>query len=65
MLNIHQRVKLFAEAQRKSVVDMSIDIPGGKAGHTVSPCRGTLLFFSLDVYDVFLFPLFGKVVCTC
>lgn len=47
------------------MVDMSIDIPGGKAGHTVSPCRGTLLFFSLDVYDVFLFPLFGKVVCTC
>lgn len=41
LLNIHQRVKLFAEAQRKSVVDMSIEIPGGRAGHSVSPCRGT------------------------
>jgi hypothetical protein len=40
LVNIHQRVKTFAEAQRKSVVDIEIDIPGGKAGHTVSPCRG-------------------------
>ena len=48
MLNIHQRVKVFAEAQRKSVVDVSIEIPGGRAGHTVSPCRGTCAF-----YDVF------------
>mmetsp|Transcript_9220 Transcript_9220/g.13124 ORF Transcript_9220/g.13124 Transcript_9220/m.13124 type:complete len:529 (-) Transcript_9220:421-2007(-) len=37
--NIHQRVKVFAEAQRQSVQDMEIDIPGGKAGHTVSPCN--------------------------
>ena len=44
LLNIHQRVKLFAEAQRKSVVDTSIEIPGGRAGHTVSPCRGTFLY---------------------
>lgn len=41
LLNIHARVKLFAEAQRKSVVDMEVDIPGGKAGQSVSPCRGT------------------------
>ncbi len=40
LLNIHARVKVFAEAQRRSVVDMEIDIPGGKAGQTVSPCRG-------------------------
>lgn len=38
LVNIHARVKAFAEAQRKSVVDMEIDIPGGKAGHTVSAC---------------------------
>ena len=38
--NIHARVKAFADAQRKSVNDMEIDIPGGKAGHTVSPCKG-------------------------
>ena len=38
--NIHARVKTFADAQRKSVTDMEIDIPGGKAGHTVSPCSG-------------------------
>lgn len=40
LVNIHNRVKVFAEAQRKSVSDLEIDIPGGKAGHTVSPCRG-------------------------
>lgn len=37
--NVHNRVKAFAEMQRKSVVDMEMNIPGGKAGHTVSPCR--------------------------
>lgn len=40
LTNIHGRVKAFADMQRKSVVDMEMDIPGGKAGHTVSPCRG-------------------------
>lgn len=40
LTNIYGRVKAFAEMQRKSVVDMEMDIPGGKAGHTVSPCRG-------------------------
>ena len=40
LTNIHARVKAFADIQRKSVVDMEMDIPGGKAGHTVSPCRG-------------------------
>lgn len=39
LVNIHGRVKAFAEMQRKSVVDMEMDIPGGKAGHTVSPCK--------------------------
>ena len=39
LVNIHGRVKAFAEMQRKSVSDMEMDIPGGKAGHTVSPCR--------------------------
>jgi len=41
LLNIHSRVKVFAEAQRRSVVDVEVDIPGGKAGQSVSPCRGT------------------------
>lgn len=36
--NIHARVLAFATAQRQSVTDCVIDIPGGKAGHTVSPC---------------------------
>lgn len=39
LVNIHARVKAFAEMQRKSVTDVEMDIPGGKAGHTVSPCR--------------------------
>ena len=50
LVNIHQRVKTFAEAQRKSVTDIEIDIPGGKAGHTVSPCRG--MFHIVAVYCV-------------
>ena len=37
--NIHRRVERFARAQRASVTDMEMDIPGGRAGHTVSPCR--------------------------
>jgi hypothetical protein len=40
LINIHARVKAFAEAQRNSVTDMEIDIPGGKAGHTVRACYG-------------------------
>ena len=39
--NMHYRIKSFAEMQRASVKDTEMDIPGGKAGHTVSPCRGT------------------------
>lgn len=42
--NIHARVKAFADAQRRSVTDMEMDIPGGKAGHTVSPCKGASYF---------------------
>jgi Histidinol dehydrogenase len=41
LVNIHGRIQAFAEMQRKSVVDMEMDIPGGKAGHTVSPCQGS------------------------
>ncbi|GAX24837.1 histidinol dehydrogenase [Fistulifera solaris] len=37
--NIYNRVKAFATMQRNSVKDMEMDIPGGKAGHTVSACR--------------------------
>lgn len=39
LVNIHGRVKAFAEMQRKSITDMEMDIPGGKAGHTVSACQ--------------------------
>lgn len=39
--NIYERVSAFAQAQRQSITDMQMDIPGGKAGHTVSPCKGT------------------------
>lgn len=37
--NMHRRIKAFADLQRSSVSDTEMDIPGGKAGHTVSPCR--------------------------
>ena len=43
LTNIHDRVKAFATMQRTSIQDMEMDIPGGKAGHTVSPCNGTFL----------------------
>ncbi|GKY93233.1 hypothetical protein MPSEU_000291000 [Mayamaea pseudoterrestris] len=39
LTNIHDRVKRFAEQQRASIKDMTMDIPGGQAGHTVSACR--------------------------
>lgn len=39
LVNIHSRVKAFAEMQRCSVKDSEMPIPGGKAGQTVSPCR--------------------------
>ena len=39
LTNIHGRVKAFAEMQRRSVTDMEMKIPGGTAGHTVSPCN--------------------------
>lgn len=38
LVNLHSRIQAFAQMQRRSVVDMEMDIPGGKAGHTVSPC---------------------------
>ncbi len=31
------RIRVFAESQRKSLVDVTMKIPGGEAGHTVSP----------------------------
>lgn len=49
LVNIHARVAAFAKAQRSSVQDMEMDIPGGKAGHTVSPCQGTYVCLSLCV----------------
>jgi len=32
-----QRIRTFAEAQRKSISEMVIDIPGGQAGHSIAP----------------------------
>ncbi|VEU45214.1 unnamed protein product [Pseudo-nitzschia multistriata] len=39
LTNMHRRIKAFADLQRASIRDTEMDIPGGKAGHTVSPCR--------------------------
>lgn len=50
LVNIHSRVKAFAEAQRATVKDMEMDIPGGKAGHTVSPCKGRLLGYQVKLW---------------
>lgn len=32
------RIRAFATAQRAAISDISVKIPGGTAGHTVSPC---------------------------
>ena len=34
---IHDRIEAFAEAQRGCIVDLSMEIAGGRAGHTVAP----------------------------
>ena len=33
------RIRTFAESQRKAIVNVSVDIPGGKAGHDVAPVK--------------------------
>lgn len=35
---ITARVRAFAQAQRSCIVDVDIAVPGGRAGHCVSPC---------------------------
>jgi hypothetical protein len=41
LVNIHARVKAFADMQcNSSVQDMEMDVPGGNAGHAVGPCKG-------------------------
>lgn len=41
LVNIHGRVKAFAEMQRQSIQDhVEMNIPGGKAGHTVTAPPG-------------------------
>jgi len=42
LTNMYKRIKAFAVLQRLSVNDTEMNIPGGKAGHTVSPCQGKL-----------------------
>jgi len=37
LLRTMQRIRAFAAAQKATVREMSVQIPGGKAGHTVSP----------------------------
>lgn len=34
---VAERIRLFAEAQRRCLVDLDFAIPGGAAGHTVTP----------------------------
>lgn len=34
---LRDRIEAFAVAQRASIQDVSVDIPGGKAGHTIAP----------------------------
>ena len=38
LTRVAERIRAFAAAQRASVADVSVRVPGGAAGHTVSPC---------------------------
>jgi len=33
------RIRAFAEAQRASISDLTVEVPGGKAGHTIRPVQ--------------------------
>jgi phosphoribosyl-ATP pyrophosphohydrolase/phosphoribosyl-AMP cyclohydrolase/histidinol dehydrogenase len=35
----HDRIRAFADAQRAAIQDVAIDVPGGRAGHSVTPVR--------------------------
>ena len=37
LLRTADRIKVFAEAQRSSINEVTINIPGGQAGHTIAP----------------------------
>ena len=39
LTNMHARIQAFAQLQRSSVQNVQMAIPGGQAGHTVSPCH--------------------------
>lgn len=60
LTNMYNRIKAFADLQRLSVVDTEMSIPGGKAGHTVSPCRAAGCYAPGGRY-----PLPSSVLMTC
>lgn len=39
LTRLADRISRFAEAQRESIQPMTIEVPGGRAGHTVEPVR--------------------------
>eukprot|EP01059_Diplonema_ambulator_P023624 TRINITY_DN3914_c0_g4_i2.p1 TRINITY_DN3914_c0_g4~~TRINITY_DN3914_c0_g4_i2.p1 ORF type:complete len:419 (+),score=91.64 TRINITY_DN3914_c0_g4_i2:46-1302(+) len=39
LMRMGERIKAFAVAQRNSVTDMTMPIPGGRAGHVVAPVK--------------------------
>ena len=57
---IHKRVYTFAKAQRDSIANIEIPIPGGFAGHRVTPCAAAGCYAPGGRY-----PLPSSVVMTC
>mmetsp|Transcript_6363 Transcript_6363/g.12157 ORF Transcript_6363/g.12157 Transcript_6363/m.12157 type:complete len:457 (+) Transcript_6363:24-1394(+) len=57
---IHGRVSTFAKAQRNAITDMQIPIPGGFAGHKVTPCSTAGCYAPGGRY-----PLPSSVIMTC
>ena len=39
LLRTAERIELFAHAQRESIQAITIDVPGGQAGHTIEPVQ--------------------------
>ncbi|GMH96375.1 hypothetical protein TrVE_jg12029 [Triparma verrucosa] len=57
---IHARVLAFATAQRNSITDITIPIPGGSAGHRVTACTTAGCYAPGGRY-----PLPSSVIMTC
>lgn len=60
LIRAAERIERFAKAQRASIQDLTLDVPGGQAGHTVEPVRVAGCYAPAGRY-----PLPSSVLMTC